>query len=86
MEINKSASAGTLESSDVLVSVKKNSGLKLDIQSDVMEQYGDSIKEIIAETLEELNVKNAHVKINDKGALDYTIKARLKTALERASK
>lgn len=86
MEINKSASAGTLESSDVLVSVKKNSGLKLDIQSDVMEQYGDSIKEIIADTLEELNVKNAHVKVNDKGALDYTIKARLKTALERASK
>ena len=86
MEINKSASAGTLESSDVLVSVKKNSGIKIDIQSDVMEQYGDSIKEIIKSTLKELDVKDVQVKVNDKGALDYTIQARLKTALERASK
>jgi len=86
MEINKAASAGTLESSDVLVSVKKNSGIKVDIQSDVMEQYGESIKEIIDKTLKELDVSNVQVKVNDKGALDYTIQARLKTALERASK
>ena len=86
MEINKAASAGTLESSDVLVSVKKNSGIKVDIQSDVMEQYGESIKEIIDKTLKELDVNNVQVKVNDKGALDYTIQARLKTALERASK
>lgn len=85
MKINKSASAGTLESSDVLVSIKKNRGIKIDIQSDVMKQYGENIKKLIEETLKELNVKNAHIKVNDKGALNYTIKARLKTAVERAS-
>lgn len=86
MELSQSASAGTLESSDVLVSVKKNDGLKVEVQSDVMEQYGDNIRKIVNNTLEELGVKNALVKVNDKGALDYTIKARIKTAIERASK
>lgn len=86
MEITKSATAGTLESSDVLVSVKKNKGLEVEIKSDVMEQYGDSIKKIVNKTLAELGAENALITINDKGALDYTIKARLKTALDRASK
>lgn len=86
MEITKAATAGTLESSDVLVSVKKNKGLEVEIKSDVMEQYGDSIKKIVNKTLAELGAENALITINDKGALDYTIKARLKTALDRASK
>ena len=35
------------------------------------------------DTLNDLNIKNLKVFCNDKGALDYTIKARLLTAMRR---
>ena len=35
------------------------------------------------DTLNEYNIKNIKVECQDKGALDYTIKARLQTALRR---
>ena len=41
------------------------------------------LKKVIYDTLNEKNVKNVEVICEDKGALDYTIKARLLVALER---
>mgnify|MGYP006311259755 CR=1 FL=1 len=85
LNINKKATAGTLESSDVLVTVKPNEeGIKIDLESDVQVQYGDEIIAVVENTIEELNIENAYIKVNDKGALDYAIKARLETALKRA--
>ncbi|MBU1141448.1 MAG: citrate lyase acyl carrier protein, partial [Firmicutes bacterium] len=72
----KIASAGTFESNDCLITVKKQTGMTIDIKSIVYDQFKDQINRVIQDTLKELNIKNIHVTINDKGALDYTIKAR----------
>lgn len=86
MEIIKSAVAGTLESSDCMVTVEPaNDGLELELESAVIRQYGERIAEVAMETLDRLDVQNARVSIVDKGALDCTIKARVECAVMRAA-
>ena len=84
MEILKSAAAGTLESSDCLVTVEPGEGIALDITSSVMNQYGRQIKAAVLETLERLEVQNANVTVVDKGALECTLKARVECAVFRS--
>lgn len=85
MEILKSAVAGTLESSDCMVTVEPGDGISLDLSSSVMNQYGRQIKAAVLETLERLDVKNANVTVVDKGALECTLKARVECAVFRSS-
>lgn len=85
MEIMKSAVAGTLESSDAMITVEPaDAGIELDISSSVMNQYGRQIKATVLETLERLEVQNARVTVVDKGALDCTLKARVECAVFRS--
>jgi len=77
------ASAGTYESNDCIVTIKKADTLSIEIESVVFEQFGNQIKAVALKTLDDLNVKNVSVFIKDKGALDYTIMARIKTACKR---
>ena len=84
MEILKSAAAGTLESSDCMVTVEPGEGISLDLSSSVMNQYGRQIKATVLETLDRLDVKNANVTVVDKGALECTLKARVECAVFRS--
>ena len=85
MEILKSAAAGTLESSDAMVTVEPGlGGIELELSSSVMNQYGRQIKATVLETLDRLQVTNARVTVVDKGALDCTIKARVECAVFRS--
>ena len=84
MKIEKSAMAGTLESSDAQVTIEPAEGLELNIQSSVLNQYGRQIKATVLETLERLDVKDARVTVVDKGALDCTLKARVECAVFRS--
>lgn len=84
MEILKSAAAGTLESSDCMVTVEPGEGISLDLTSSVMNQYGRQIKAAVLETLNRLDVKNANVTVVDKGALECTLKARVECAVFRS--
>ncbi|MBN2300377.1 MAG: citrate lyase acyl carrier protein [Acholeplasmataceae bacterium] len=79
----KVASAGTFESNDCLITVHHHQGLHIEIQSIVFEQFGEQIEKVIKATLAFHGIENLYVSINDKGALDYTIKARLLTAIQR---
>ncbi|MGI6074815.1 MAG: citrate lyase acyl carrier protein [Pyramidobacter sp.] len=84
MELVTVGVAGTLESSDVMVTLEPApSGIALSLQSTVINQYGRQIKRTVLETLERLGVKNAAVTVNDHGALDCTIKARVECAFYR---
>ena len=86
MQILKPATAGTLESSDLMVTLEPgNGGIELSLTSSVMNQYGRQIKKTVLETLERLEVRDAKVTIVDKGALDCTIKARVECAVFRAN-
>ena len=86
MEIKKPAVAGTLESSDCMVTVEPGQGgVELDLDSAVLRQYGKQIRKVIRETLERLDVTDAKVTVVDKGALDCTIKARVECAVYRSN-
>ena len=82
----KQASAGTLESGDILIQIEPaQQGLEIELQSSVAAQFGRQIKAVITETLEGLGVNDAYVKAVDKGALDCTIRARVTAAAVRAT-
>lgn len=85
-KVLKTAQAGTLESSDIVVTVAPcdGDGVNLELESIVYEQYGEVIKKLIYAILREHGVKGVHIKAVDRGALDCTIKARVLCALMRA--
>lgn len=76
-------SAGTYESSDCLITITKQQKNEIIIESIVFAQFGEQINKVITDTLTENNITCLKVECFDKGALDYTIKARLETALRR---
>ena len=85
MEIVQPAMAGTLESSDCQVTVEPGSnGIEFNLESVVINQYGNQIKRVVMETLKNMEVSQVKISIVDKGALDCTIKARLEGALFRS--
>ncbi|RRD40686.1 citrate lyase acyl carrier protein [Leptotrichia sp. OH3620_COT-345] len=86
MELKVRAVAGTLESSDIYVVMEPGaSGIELELKSTVADQYGDDIRKVVDETLNEMGVKAAKITLDDKGALDVVIKSRLQTAIMRAA-
>ena len=86
MKLLKPAAAGTLESSDCFVSIEPSeNGIEIDLKSDVIRQFGDSIREVIGETLDTLGIENCSISVTDKGALDCTIRARVESAAFRSA-
>jgi len=85
MEILRRASAGTMESSDAYVEVEpRESGIDIELESVVIGQFGDAIRSTVMDVLASLQVKNAGVRVVDRGALECVIRARVETALLRA--
>ena len=86
MKIVKTAQAGTVESSDIVVKIEPNeTGVEIELTSSVQQQYGAQIEAVIRETLSELGVEKANVVAIDKGALDCTVRARTQAAAFRAA-
>lgn len=84
MEIKLSASAGTMESSDAYVEIEPGTdGVKLQLESVVMGQFGEAIEKAVRNVLQELSVENANVRVVDRGALECVIRARVETAVLR---
>lgn len=85
MYILKGAVSGTLESCDAMVSIAPaDSGLEIEIESVVLSRYGEHILSVVRQTLDSMEVKNARVTVNDRGALDCTLRARVQSAVFRA--
>jgi len=87
MKVTKEAVAGTLESSDLLVKVAPatNGTLDIVIQSEVIKQFGKQIRATVADTLQKLELNEGSILIEDKGALDCVIRARVQTAVLRGT-
>lgn len=83
MDIIKSASAGTMESSDAYVEIEPGNGVNIQLESVVQGQFGDTIRKVVAEVLAECGVTNANIRVVDRGALDCVIRARVETAARR---
>jgi citrate lyase subunit gamma (acyl carrier protein) len=86
MEINKKSQAGSLESSDLMVYVEPFNEIKIEVESSVSSQHTEEIRSLILNELEMRKINGVYVKIQDNGAMNLTIKARLKTALLRGAK
>ena len=83
MEIQKIASAGTMESSDVYVEIEPAEELCVEITSVVQGQFGAAIEAVVRAVLQEQGVENAMVRIADRGALECVLRARVETAIVR---
>jgi citrate lyase subunit gamma (acyl carrier protein) len=85
MNITKPSTAGTMQSSDLVVRVEPADHLDIQIESTVKKQFEHLIRARIEAVLARHAVTRAVVKISDRGALDYAIEARVETALRRAA-
>ena len=86
MIIKSKAVSGTMESNDIFVEIEPSQkGVEVEIQSIVFNQFGKQIENTIKDVLNSFDVDNALVRVNDRGAVDCTIRARVETALKRAA-
>lgn len=87
MKIIKPAVSGTTESSDVQIMISPNEGNGIDINlnSIVKTQFGDAILESVNDVLDSFGVKDALIQIQDKGAFDWVIRARMQAAICRGA-
>jgi citrate lyase subunit gamma (acyl carrier protein) len=87
--ILRAAKAGFVDKGDVAVHLKPaaaGSGVQLDIDSKVMSMFGEQIRASVLEIIRRYELTDAVVTVQDKGAWDYVIRARVQTAIERAIK
>ena len=87
LKLKKAAVAGTLESSDVMISVEPGcqGATEIEITSEVKELFGKAIEQTVRDVLQEFQVESAYVVVRDKGALDFAIRARMECAVCRAA-
>lgn len=83
MEIRRSASAGTMESSDAYVELEPADSLMVTLESVVLEQFGEDIRAVVLDVLQEQGVTGANVRVVDRGALECVLRARVETAVLR---
>ena len=77
--------AGTSSSGDALVTISPNeSGVEVNISSKVANTFGRQIKKTVYDMLEKFDITNAKVVVEDKGAMDYAIRARMECAICRS--
>ena len=84
MKIVKKGQAGTMQSSDLMVTVEPADTLTIEIQSTVKKQFEHLIRAKLEQVLTKFGVTSGRISVSDRGALDYAIEARLEAALNRA--
>lgn len=83
----KRSIAGTEDKNDVLVELiplNAGDGIEINVISPVKKQFGRHIEESVSEVLNRRGVKDVKITVRDKKALDFALKARLETAIDRA--
>ncbi len=87
MQLKKPAVAGTTESSDIhiMISPNEGKGIEINLNSVVKAEFGEAILETVRTVLNDFGVQDAFVQIQDKGAFDWVIRARMQTAICRAA-
>ena len=87
MSIKRTAIAGTLESSDIQISIAKGNSTDNEIilDSPVKHLFGEEIEKVIRSLLAKHQLTGVCVKAVDKGALNCTIVARMQAAIYRAT-
>ena len=72
--------AGTLEKGDARVTIEKSEKREIKIKSKLERLYGEAIKNTVEEMTSELA---ASIIVEDMGALDWVLRARIESALRK---
>ena len=84
MQIKRNAQAGTMQSSDLMVFLEPAGELSIEIESTVKKQFEHLIRQQIEAVLKKHQIRSGAIRVNDRGALDYAIVARLEAGIKRA--
>ena len=82
----KTASAGTLESMDSLVTVTEaapGSGVVIELEGSSVSRFRSAMEKTVRSTLINLGANDVTVNVNDHGSLDVVLEARVETAVKR---
>ena len=85
----KTSQAGTLESMDCLVTLTEapsGAGIKIEITGASAARFKSAMEKKITDTLCELGTKDIEVRVQDNGALDIVLGARVEAAYKRLQK
>lgn len=87
MNLLITATAGTMESNDIMITLEpaQSGGIRISLTSNVLQQFGRQIEAVIRDTRAHYGIENAEVTAVDKGALDCTVRARVTAAIFRAA-
>jgi len=86
LKIIKNAVAGTDAKEDVKVMIfPQEGGIDIQIHSKLKTLFGEHMKQIAGELLEQYGVENCRMELYDQSALDYVLKARVETAILRGA-
>lgn len=85
MKLTKMSIAGSLESNDALITIQPvdKRGVELVIESIVEKQFRDRIEKAVRQVLKDYDIDGVYVRVQDRGALDCTLKARMEAAILR---
>ncbi|MCD4791667.1 MAG: citrate lyase acyl carrier protein [Bacteroidales bacterium] len=76
--------AGTRSDCFVSLELTNKGGINIEVQSIVGSLFGDSIEKLCREELKFFDIDNANVKIEDTGALDFVLSARIEACIKQA--
>ena len=82
----KTAQAGTLESMDCLVTVteaQSGAGVKIDITGASAARFRTAMEKKITKVLSAMKVSDIEIQVQDNGALDIVLGARVEAAVKR---
>jgi citrate lyase subunit gamma (acyl carrier protein) len=85
VKLAKMSIAGSLESNDALITIQPvdKRGVELVIESIVEKQFRDRIEKAVRQVLKDYDIDGVYVRVQDRGALDCTLKARMEAAILR---
>ena len=82
--VSGSEAAATRSDCQVIYRPSKSGGLQIDLRSKVASMYGQSIKALAGQVLDDLGITHGQLTIIDGGALPFLIQARIEAAIKSA--
>lgn len=84
--VKREATVGFDDKNDALVTVspcEAGQGILIELTSPVKRQYGEHLETVVAEVARGAGYTDVKINVQDKGAWDYALRARIEAALAR---
>ena len=84
--VKREATVGFDDKNDALVTVspcEAGQGILIELTSPVKRQYGEHLEAVVAEVARGAGYTDVKINVQDKGAWDYALRARIEAAMAR---